>query len=48
VVSTLPWRIVDYWEMTRRADLDDFVTEPRRSQNAMLTSREMTKPWSPL
>ncbi|MDV7991918.1 NAD(P)/FAD-dependent oxidoreductase [Rhodococcus sp. IEGM 1374] len=29
VVSTLPWRIVDYWEMTRRADLDDFVTEPR-------------------
>ncbi|WP_256989408.1 hypothetical protein [Rhodococcus sp. 05-2254-6] len=30
VVSTLPWRIVDYWEMTRRADLDDFVMEPRR------------------
>ena len=29
VVSTLPWRIVDYWEMTRRADLNDFVMEPR-------------------
>jgi 4-hydroxyacetophenone monooxygenase len=24
VVSTLPWRIVDYWSMTRRADLEDF------------------------
>ena len=32
VVSTLPWRIVDYWEMTRRADLDDFVLEPRRDE----------------
>ncbi|RRQ29267.1 NAD(P)/FAD-dependent oxidoreductase [Rhodococcus sp. Eu-32] len=30
VVSTLPWRIVDYWEMTRHADLDDFVVEPAR------------------
>ncbi|MFW0874156.1 flavin-containing monooxygenase [Rhodococcoides corynebacterioides] len=30
VVSTLPWRIVDYWQMTRSADLDDFVVEPRR------------------
>ncbi len=29
VVSTLPWRIVDYWEMTRHADLDDFVVEAR-------------------
>ncbi|SNT00668.1 flavin-containing monooxygenase [Rhodococcoides kyotonense] len=30
VVSTLPWRIVDYWEMTRHADLDDFLTESPR------------------
>ncbi|MHA6793362.1 flavin-containing monooxygenase [Pseudonocardia bannensis] len=28
VVSTLPWRIVDYWSMTRSADLADFRTEP--------------------
>ncbi|MGU3435860.1 flavin-containing monooxygenase [Actinomycetes bacterium M1A6_2h] len=31
VVSTLPWRIVDYWSMTRRADLDDFTIEPTMS-----------------
>ncbi|MCO1655435.1 flavin-containing monooxygenase [Pseudonocardia humida] len=30
VVCTLPWRIVDYWEMTRRVDWDDFSTEPAR------------------
>lgn len=29
VVSTLPWRIVDYWNMTRHADLDDFLVEKR-------------------
>ncbi|GAA3241070.1 NAD(P)/FAD-dependent oxidoreductase [Pseudonocardia petroleophila] len=28
VVTTLPWRIVDYWTMTRAVDWDDFVTEP--------------------
>jgi 4-hydroxyacetophenone monooxygenase len=28
VVSALPWRIVDYWAMTREPDLADFVTEP--------------------
>lgn len=27
VVSTLPWRIVDYWEMTRHADVSDFITQ---------------------
>lgn len=31
VVSTLPWRIVDYWQMTREADLDDYVVEQRVS-----------------
>ena len=30
VVSTLPWRIVDYWTMTRRVDWADFTVEPRR------------------
>lgn len=28
VVSTMPWRIVDYWRMTRAADLDDYRLEP--------------------
>lgn len=28
VVSTMPWRIVDYWRMTRRADLDEYRVEP--------------------
>ncbi len=27
IVNTMPWRIVDYWQMTRRADLDDFHVE---------------------
>lgn len=30
VVCTLPWRIVDYWGMTRHVDWDDFTTEPAR------------------
>lgn len=30
VVSTLPWRIVDYWTMTRRVDRADCTVEPRR------------------
>ena len=29
VVSIMPWRVVDYWRMTREADLDDFITEAR-------------------
>jgi 4-hydroxyacetophenone monooxygenase len=28
VVAVLPWRIVEYWEMTRKADLADYETEP--------------------
>ena len=28
VVAVLPWRIVEYWEMTREADLADYETEP--------------------
>ncbi|MEV1292855.1 NAD(P)/FAD-dependent oxidoreductase [Pseudonocardia sp. NPDC049635] len=31
VVSVMPWRIVDYWRMTRTADLADFRTEPARA-----------------
>ena len=30
VVSTMPWRIVDYWRMTHEADLGEYVTEPRK------------------
>lgn len=28
VVAVLPWRIIDYWTMTRAVDRADFVTEP--------------------
>jgi 4-hydroxyacetophenone monooxygenase len=28
VVTNAPWRVVDYWQMTRAADLDDFIREP--------------------
>lgn len=28
VVTNSPWRVVDFWAMTRSADLQDFVTEP--------------------
>ena len=31
VVCTLPWRIVDYWGMTRHVDWDDFTTAPALS-----------------
>jgi 4-hydroxyacetophenone monooxygenase len=31
VVAVLPWRIVEYWEMTRTANLDDYVSEPARA-----------------
>jgi 4-hydroxyacetophenone monooxygenase len=30
VISPLPWRIVDYWAMTRHVRWDDFTTEPAR------------------
>lgn len=30
VVVTNPWRVVDFWHITREADLGDFITEPRR------------------
>ncbi|MER5675265.1 flavin-containing monooxygenase [Pseudonocardia alni] len=30
VVCTMPWRIVDYWRMTRTADLADFRAEAAR------------------
>jgi 4-hydroxyacetophenone monooxygenase len=29
VVGALPWRIVDYWQMTRHVDWDEFLVEPR-------------------
>jgi 4-hydroxyacetophenone monooxygenase len=28
VVTNMPWRVVDYWHMTRRPDLADFRIEP--------------------
>ena len=28
IVTNSPWRVVDYWQMTREVDLDDFVMEP--------------------
>jgi 4-hydroxyacetophenone monooxygenase len=34
VVALLPWRIIDYWQMTRRAELSDFRTEPVRAKPA--------------
>lgn len=40
VVANLPWRIVDYWEMTRCARLEEYVVEPRLSQNGQPRTRE--------
>ena len=34
VVTNSPWRIVDYWLMTREADLNDFAREPRTADHA--------------
>ncbi|HEX4107281.1 MAG TPA: NAD(P)/FAD-dependent oxidoreductase [Solirubrobacteraceae bacterium] len=34
VVALSPWRLVDYWAMTRRPDLEDFVVEPARAHAA--------------
>ena len=28
VISAMPWRIIDYWRMTRSIDLNDYRTEP--------------------
>jgi 4-hydroxyacetophenone monooxygenase len=28
VVTNTPWRLLDYWKMTRRPRLDDFVISP--------------------
>ena len=28
VVTNSPWRLVDYWRMTRHPDLSDYETEP--------------------
>ena len=28
VVTNIPWRFVDYWQMTRRADLEDYEGRP--------------------
>ncbi|TCK22108.1 4-hydroxyacetophenone monooxygenase [Pseudonocardia endophytica] len=37
VVTNMPWRVVDYWHMTRTVDLDDYTATPRsqasRSRN---------------
>ena len=33
VRSPMPFRLVDYWTMTRTRGLDDFVTTPRRLRN---------------
>jgi 4-hydroxyacetophenone monooxygenase len=37
VVALSPWRLVDYWAMTREPDLDDFIAEPRRAQTSATT-----------
>ena len=28
VVVNIPWRVVDYWEMLRDVDLEDYLCEP--------------------
>jgi 4-hydroxyacetophenone monooxygenase len=30
VVTNMPWRVVDYWHMTRRPQLDEYIVEPAR------------------
>ena len=39
VVSTMPWRIVDYWRMTHDADLDDYVVEHREERRHLSPAR---------
>ncbi|MDT7616688.1 MAG: 4-hydroxyacetophenone monooxygenase [Pseudonocardiales bacterium] len=31
IVTTTPWRLIDYWAMTRTPDLDDFQLTPRQT-----------------
>jgi len=38
VVAVLPWRIVDYWRMTRAADLADYLTEPARDPSEVVAA----------
>ncbi|WP_124710314.1 flavin-containing monooxygenase [Gordonia insulae] len=38
VVAVLPWRIIDYWTMTRSVDAADFVSEPTRRASHPATS----------
>jgi 4-hydroxyacetophenone monooxygenase len=40
VVANLPWRIVDYWEMTRHAALDDYIVEHCRTSPRQARDRE--------
>jgi 4-hydroxyacetophenone monooxygenase len=39
VVCTLPWRIVDYWAMTRHVDWADYRTEPAIAPGAVGPAR---------
>lgn len=34
VVTVSPWRLVDYWSMTREPKLDDYIMEPARVSTA--------------
>lgn len=43
VVAVLPWRIIDYWKMTRTADLRDFLTEPLAAAKSSGTTRESSR-----
>ncbi|WP_254277553.1 NAD(P)/FAD-dependent oxidoreductase [Halomonas sp. 3H] len=36
VVTNIPWRFVEYWNMTRTADLSEYVVEPADSNRAAL------------
>lgn len=42
VVVSSPFRVVDFWAMTVRADLDDYLVEPARPRTA--TSAENGSP----
>jgi 4-hydroxyacetophenone monooxygenase len=34
IVTNLPWRVVDYWEMTREVELDDYRFQPAAERKA--------------
>ena len=40
VAAAIPWRLVDYWAMTRAPDLDEFQTTRRSSADQTGASRE--------